>query len=99
MSDGSLLFDTKLDSSGFKKGLGSLGGMASKTGGMIAKGIGVASTALAGFGIYAIKSSVEFESAFTGVIKTVDGTDEQLANLRQGILDMSLVMPQRKVGV
>src|SRR5690606_645023 len=30
---------------------------------------------------------------FTGVIKTVDATDEQMAMLRQGILDMSSELP------
>lgn len=40
-----------------------------------------------------IKSANEFESAFTGVEKTVDGTAEQMANLKQGIKNMSEVIP------
>ncbi|MCM3242685.1 phage tail tape measure protein [Cytobacillus oceanisediminis] len=46
-----------------------------------------------GLGAMAVKSSIEFESAFAGVIKTVDATDKELATLRQGILDMSKEIP------
>lgn len=35
------------------------------------------------------KSAVDFESAFAGVEKTVEGTDKQLANIRQGMLGLS----------
>lgn len=40
-----------------------------------------------------IKASMEWESAFAGVIKTVDGTDAQLANIADGIKEMSLNIP------
>lgn len=40
-----------------------------------------------------VNSARKFESAFTGVEKTVDGTAEQMANLKQGIKDMSEVIP------
>ncbi len=40
-----------------------------------------------------IKASIEFESAITGVFKTVDGTDEQLAEITKGIKDMSTEIP------
>lgn len=40
-----------------------------------------------------IESSVAFESAMTGVFKTVEGTPEQLANVTQGIKDMALELP------
>lgn len=39
------------------------------------------------------KASIEFESAITGVYKTVDGTEEQLAAISQGIKDMSTDIP------
>lgn len=35
------------------------------------------------------KGAIDFETAFTGVTKTVDGTDEQLAKIKQGLLDLS----------
>lgn len=40
-----------------------------------------------------IEASIEFESAITGVFKTVDGTDAQLADITQGIKDMSTEIP------
>ena len=51
------------------------------------------SAVLAGFGGVALKSAIDYETAFTGVIKTVDATDAQLATLRTGILDMSEALP------
>lgn len=39
------------------------------------------------------KSAIDFEDAFTGVEKTVDGTPEQLAEIKQGIIDMSKEIP------
>lgn len=47
----------------------------------------------------AIQPAIEFESAFTGVTKTVDGTDEQLAELRTDILAMSTEMPSSAVEI
>lgn len=51
----------------------------------ISKLSGVAAGALGLAG----KTAIDFETAWTGVTKTVDGTDEQLANVRQGILDLA----------
>lgn len=39
------------------------------------------------------KGAIDFESAFTGVEKTVDGTAEQMAELKQGIRDMAKEIP------
>ncbi len=39
------------------------------------------------------KGAIDFESAFTGVEKTVDGTEEQMANLKQGIRDLAKEIP------
>lgn len=38
-------------------------------------------------------AAIEFESAVTGVYKTVDGTEEQLAEISSDIKEMSLVIP------
>lgn len=35
------------------------------------------------------KSAIDFETAFTGVTKTVDGTEEELENIRQGLFKLS----------
>jgi TP901 family phage tail tape measure protein len=48
---------------------------------------------IVGLGTVAGKAAVEFESAFAGVRKTVDATEEQFAQLEQGIRDMSKRMP------
>lgn len=40
-----------------------------------------------------IKAASDFESAFAGVIKTVDATDAQLEQIRQGIRDMAKELP------
>lgn len=68
------------------------GEISEKAGG-IAKKFAPASLAVAGAGVAVTKAAVEFESAFAGVEKTVDGTTEQLAALRQGILDMAEEIP------
>lgn len=91
--DGSLLFDTKIDDSGFKSGVGKLNSLAKSSAEIIAKSIAAASTAIAGLGAYSLKSSIDFESAFAGVKKTVDATDKELEALRTGILDMSKTLP------
>jgi TP901 family phage tail tape measure protein len=52
--------------------------------------LGVGLTALAGF---AVKSAMDWESAWAGVTKTIDGTPEQLAKIEQGLQDMSAVKP------
>lgn len=44
-------------------------------------------------GTYAVKTAIDFESAFTGVTKTVNATEKELSNLRQGIIDMSKEIP------
>lgn len=48
---------------------------------------------LAGAGTLMVKSAIDFESAFAGVKKTVDATDEQFAALEKGIRDMSKQLP------
>lgn len=44
-------------------------------------------------GIAMTNTAMQFESAFAGVEKTVDGTAEQMAALEQGIRDMALELP------
>ena len=40
-----------------------------------------------------LKASISFESAWAGVTKTVEGTEEQMKNLRDGILKLSTQLP------
>lgn len=55
--------------------------------------LSILSGAVGGIAVASLKSSVDFESAFTGVTKTVDGTEEQLAQLREEILELSTQLP------
>ena len=48
---------------------------------------------LMGAVVLAAKSAIDFESAFAGVRKTVDATEEEFAVLEKGIRDMALSLP------
>ncbi len=54
--------------------------------------LGVTAPLLALGGISA-KAAIDFESAFTGVQKTVTATEAEFAELREGILEMSAELP------
>lgn len=66
-------------------------------------GLSTSQKVLAGFGLSvglmgtalgaAIRPAIEFESAFAGVQKTVDGTPDQLDGIRDGLIGLSQVMP------
>jgi TP901 family phage tail tape measure protein len=47
-------------------------------------------------GGFALRSAVQFESAFAGVAKTVDGTESQIASLRSGIIEMANQLPSTR---
>lgn len=53
----------------------------------------VFTVSIVGAGVASVKSAMDFETAFTGVEKTVDGTEEQIANLKQGIKDLATEIP------
>jgi len=61
-----------------------------KVGGTLTKGLTLPIVAA---GAAALKASIDFETAWAGVLKTVDGTEAQLAALKQGIIDMSMELP------
>ena len=61
-------------------------------------GIAIGSAVTGGIGT-AIKTGIDFESAFAGVQKTVDATTEELSAMRQGLRDMSLEMPMTASGL
>lgn len=84
--DGAINIDTKLDTQGIEDGLSKLKNLVTK--GALAIGASV-SAGIAG----AVKSGIDFESAFAGVRKTVDATEIQLASMRKEILQMSNSIP------
>ncbi len=49
---------------------------------------------LVAVGGVSLKTAIDFESAFTGVRKTVDATEDQFAALEQGIRNMAKEIPQ-----
>lgn len=55
----------------------------------ITKPLQVASAALAAGGVASAKFAIDFEDNFANVKKTVEGTPEQLAAVKQGIIDLS----------
>ncbi len=55
--------------------------------------LSILSAGVTAIGVASLKSSISFESAWTGVTKTVEGTEEQLNKLKQGIVDMSTQLP------
>lgn len=73
------------------KRLTALGQTATITGKTLTTGLTLPLTAIGGA---AVNSAIQFESAFAGVRKTVDGTEEDFAKLEQGIQDMAKTMPQ-----
>lgn len=54
--------------------------------------LGLGAGMLAGAGL-AAKAAMDWESAWTGVQKTVDGTDAEMASLEQGLRDMAKSLP------
>jgi len=53
----------------------------------------VVSGATAALGYTALDAAMDYESAFTGVKKTIDATDEQFATLYNSIIDLSTEIP------
>lgn len=48
---------------------------------------------IVGIGAAAIKTAIDFESAFAGVRKTVDATESEFAEMRTGIREMAMEIP------
>lgn len=60
---------------------------------IVAAGVGEALSQITGAFKDATDAAIEYESAITGVYKTVNGTDEQLAAISDEIMEMSTEMP------
>lgn len=97
--DGSIKIDTKINTSGINTGMAKIQSLAKKGAAITTATLATVSTALAAAGGYAVKVGTEFESAFAGVKKTVNATDEELAVLRDDILKMSTEIPQSAAGI
>lgn len=80
-------FGDKMESAGRKM---------SNTGRAMTTGLTVPIVALGGF---ALKTAMDFETAFAGVRKTVDGTEEEFAQLESGIRNMAKQLPASAVEI
>ncbi|EEI83494.1 phage tail tape measure protein [Anaerococcus tetradius] len=98
-SDGKLLFDTKLDTSGFKSGLASLSTMASAAGKSIEgvtsraingikTGFKVAGLAVGAFGAYSVKAGTDFDAAMSEVEAISGARGKDLQALRDKAKEM-----------
>lgn len=97
MADGRVIIDIDGNSSGFQTELSGIESVVLNTasafkGAMIGIGGEVASAAKEAV-IGTAEAGILFESAFTGVQKTVDATEEELAVLREGIRDLAGEIP------
>ncbi len=75
---------------GASRSIVSFGAGVASAGMTLTKGLTVPLGLLGGL---AIRESMKFSSAFAGVVKTVDATEAELAELRQGIRDMAKEIP------
>lgn len=87
-TDGSLIFDTKVDESGFKKGLDRLRGIASKSFGIVTKAIKAGAAALSGFAVAAIKMGSDFEAGMSRVQALSGATGAEFEALRKTALEL-----------
>lgn len=88
MADGSLIFDTKIDVSGFEKGVAKLRGTAGKVGAGIAKSIGLASAATSALGGFALKAGANFDAGMSEVSAISGASGKDLDMLRQKAKEM-----------
>ena len=76
--------------SSYAKSADKVGNATEKVGKKLTKSV---TAPIVAVGTYALKAEVEFESAFAGVRKTTNATEEEFAALEQSIKSMSLEIP------
>ena len=77
-SDGTIKIKTELDSSDAQKAMSKFGTITKKSLKKAAVATIAVKSAIAGVSLFAVKTGLEFESAFAGVKKTVNATDAEL---------------------
>lgn len=87
-------FNTKINNARGK--LKSVGKSTAKIGAGISAGL---SLPLIAAGAASLKAAIDFETAFTGVRKTVDATEEEFQGLKKGIIELSETMPMSASGL
>ena len=87
-NDGTLNFDTKIDSSGFQKGLDGIGGAAQKGLSVTSKVLGGAATAVTALGGAVIKVGSDFEAGMSEVQAVSGASGEALEQLKEKAKEM-----------
>lgn len=87
-NDGTLNFDTKIITSGFKKGLGEIGNAAQKGMAVTSKVLGGAATAVTALGGAAIKVGSDFEAGMSEVQAVSGASGEALEQLKEKAKEM-----------
>lgn len=67
--------------------MNSIGNKLSNAGTTLTRGV---TLPIIGLGAVSLKTAIDFETAFAGVRKTVDGTEKEFAKLERGIRDMAV---------
>ena len=78
--DGELKFDTKIDKTGFKVGIGELGSIAQSGMQAVTTAVTAAGTALTALGGYAVSVGKDFESSMSQVIATMGITKDSIVD-------------------
>ena len=81
--DGSLIFDTKVDNKGFKKGVAGLKTMGAKAFNVVKKAAIASTSAIAGVGIASIKMGSDFEAAMSRVSALSGATGKDFKKLEK----------------
>lgn len=87
-NDGSLKFDTKIDSSGFQKGIDGIGSTAKKGMALTGKIMGAAATGIASLGGAAVKVGSDFESGMSQVQAVSGASGAELEKLKEKAKEM-----------
>ncbi len=87
-NDGTLKFDTKLDTAGFQKGIDSIGGVAQKGLSATTKILEGATAGLTAFGGYAFKVGSDFEAGMSQVQAVSGASGEELEKLKEKAKEM-----------
>lgn len=87
-NDGTLNFDTKIDSSGFQKGLNGIGGVAKAGIGLTAKVLQGATAGVTALGAAAIKVGSDFEAGMSQVQAISGASGEDLEKLKNKAKEM-----------
>jgi len=83
MADGSIVIDTRIDSSGAEKGVSKLNSIAGKSVKVFTGAVAATGTVLSGLGAYAIKVGSNFEEGMSKVSAISGATGEDLKKLTE----------------